>query len=120
MLKGTLIAESLRRGVALEVPLVVRRISRHAPVRTAVFQPDVWTHIDFEVDEDDAEALAESLAEGLHRPAWYADFCSSEEIFVVFPSRVFRYPRGDLAARKRALEFGRRMGVPSYQLDWPV
>lgn len=121
MLEGTLIAESLRLGAVLEgVPLLVRRISKHAPTRAAVYQPDVWTHIHFEVDERDAEDLAEALADVLSRPAWYADFRSDEEIFVVFPGRIFRYPRGDLGERERAQEHARKMGVPSYQLDWPA
>ena len=37
---------------------------------------------------------------------------------MVFPGRVFRYRRGDVAARQAAQEHGRRCGVPESQLDW--
>lgn len=121
MLEGTLVAEGLRVGARLEgVNLVVRRISKRAPKRTAVYQPDVWTLIDFEVDESDAAELADALAKALNaHPAWYVDFRSASEIFVVFPGRVFRYQRGDAKERKHAQEYGRHVGVPLYQLDWP-
>jgi hypothetical protein len=39
---------------------------------------------------------------------------------VVFPGRVFRYRRGDEAARAQAQEHGRQLGIPEHQLDWPV
>lgn len=122
MLEGTLVAESLRVGAKLEgMKLVVRCISKLAPTRTAVYQPDVWTFIDFEVDESDASALARSLANALNsHPAWYADFRSESETIVVFPGRVFRYRRGDTKERRHAQEYGRQVGVPVYQLDWPA
>jgi hypothetical protein len=34
--------------------------------------------------------------------------------------RVFRYPRGDSAGRAQAAAYGRSVGVPENQLDWPV
>jgi hypothetical protein len=43
---------------------------------------------------------------------------SATEATVVFPGRVFRYRRGDVAARQAAQEHGRRCGVPESQLDW--
>lgn len=121
MLEGTLVAESIRSGASLRgVRLVVRKIVRRAPERTAKYQPDIWTNIDFEIDEADGDTLADALAEVLDEPGWYADFRSDSEIYVVFPGQVFRYPRGDKAARAKAQQHGRRVGVPGYQLDWPV
>jgi hypothetical protein len=37
---------------------------------------------------------------------------------VVFPGKVFRYPRGDQAGREEAKAHGRSVGVPEPQLDW--
>ena len=39
--------------------------------------------------------------------------------FVSVRRPVFRYPRGDRAARAQAEEYGRSVGVPEAQLDWP-
>jgi hypothetical protein len=44
---------------------------------------------------------------------------AADDVFVVFSGQVFRYPRGDRAARVRAEEHGRSVGVPKAQLDWP-
>ncbi len=38
--------------------------------------------------------------------------------FVIFPGRVFRYPRGDHAARTEAEAFAVTLGIPAPQLDW--
>jgi len=116
---GVLILESLKVGVELtEVPLVVRKISRYDVSSATAEQASVWSVLDFEVDDDQAEALAEMLSGALDQPGWYADFHNLEEIFVVFPGRVFRYARGDAAARAEAQAFGRGLAIPEVQLDW--
>jgi hypothetical protein len=38
---------------------------------------------------------------------------------VVFAGRHFRYGRGDQAGRAEAVEYGKTVGVPEHQLDWP-
>ena len=119
MLEGTLIAESLRVGTTLgDLNLVVRKISRYRAGGTTPDQPDIWTTLDFEADESDARELAEVFAEVLDEPGWYVNFQSPAESFVVFPGRIFRYPRGDAAGRAAAQAHGRRLAIPEPQLDW--
>lgn len=119
MYDGAIILESLRVGTALEdIPLVVRKLSRHTVTGTAADQPSVWTILDFGVDDIHAVALAEALKGVLDKPGRYADFHNEREIFVVFPGRVFRYPRGDMASRSEAQAYGRELGIPEPQLDW--
>ena len=119
MYEGALILESLRVGVELsDVPLLVRKLSRYAVSSAAPSQPTVWSVLEFRVDDDLAYALAESLADALDQPGWYADFHNDHEIYVVFPGRVFRYARGDGKARAEAQQFGRELGIPEEQLDW--
>ncbi len=121
MLEGCFIVESLRVGTTLaDIPLVVRRIVRHRPAGIASHQPPVWTKIDFEVDDAYADALARALAGALDRPGWWADFRSATETFVIFPGRVFRYPRGDAGRRAEARAYGGSVGVPENQLDWTI
>jgi hypothetical protein len=50
---------------------------------------------------------------------WYCDFRSIDETFVVLAGRAFRYLRGDAAGRAEAEAYGRAVGVPEAQLDWP-
>ncbi len=120
MFEGTLISESLRTGAGLDaVALTVRWIARYAVGDAAPDQPGIWTAIDFEIADPDAEELAIALAGALgDRGGWYANFQSASEAYVVFAEKVFRYPRGDAAGRASAQAYGLRAGVPETQLDW--
>ena len=121
MLEGTLIAESLRVGTTLaDLNLIARKISRYRVGGATPDQPDVWTALDFEADDSDARELAEVFAGVLDQPGWYANFQSSVESFVIFPGKIFRYPRGDAAGRAAARAHGRQLAIPESQLDWPV
>ncbi len=120
MYKGALITESLRPGTTLTgIKLTVRRLHRVAPPNVAPEQPPIWTFIEFEVAENQAEDLARQLSKSLDATGWYCDFASSSERFVVFSGQFFRYLRGDKAGRAEAQSYGRSVGVPEAQLDWP-
>jgi hypothetical protein len=118
---GGLVAESLRIGSVVEgTPLTVTRISRADVGDVDAGQPLTWTFLDFEADDEYAESLAELLSDVLDATCgWYCDFRNADTTFVVFSGRVFRYPRGDQAGRAAAEEYGRAVGVPQAQLDWP-
>jgi len=120
-ISGALIAESMRVGASLEnLPMRVVKISREDAGDVSVGQPSTWTFIAFEIPDEHADGLAAAVAAALSETGgWYCDFRSADETFVVFAGRVFRYPRGDSAARAGAEEFGRSVGVPEAQLDWP-
>jgi hypothetical protein len=121
MIKGTLIAESLRAGAELTaVRLVTPKIARVAAGDPSAGQPELWTSIEFEAEDADAEPLAAALADALDdRHGWYTDFRTTGETFVVYSGRIFRYPRGDAHDRAAAMAYGRWHGVPENQLDWP-
>jgi hypothetical protein len=121
MLKGTLIAESLRPGTDLRVAgLRLPRLSREdvsASVTPA--QPPVWTIFEIEADDDAADTLALLLSRSLlAEGGWYADFVVGGDHVVVYADQIFRYAVGDQAGRAEAEEYGRRVGVPDSQLDW--
>jgi hypothetical protein len=121
MIQGALITESLRTDTTLDdLNIVVRKIVRSQPQNTTPEQPMTWTVLYFEADDAASEALASAFSEALDEPGWYVDFASESETFVVFPVRIFRYPRGDEKGRAEAAEHGRSLGVPESQLDWPV
>jgi hypothetical protein len=121
MIAGTLIAESLRLGTNLEnLKLTIRKISRYRAQGTTPDQPEIWTTLDFQADETGAGELAQAFADALDQPGWYVNFESPTESFVVFPGRIFRYPRGDKAGRAQAQAHGRQLAIPEPQLDWTV
>jgi hypothetical protein len=119
---GTLIAESLDMGAAVEgIALTVTKIVRADVGDVDAGQPRAWTLVEFEAREEDAERLARALETSLSRDGgWYCDFRSDAETFVVFAGRTFRYRRGDEAGRADAVAHGRAVGVPDAQLDWPI
>ena len=113
VLRGTLIAESLRNGIVLEgLNLRVTRVVRGDFGDEAKHQPRTWTVVDFEVAIEHASDLAASLERGLDAGGpWYCDFGDDVETFVVFGGRSFRYVTGDSGGRARAIcprPFGRR------------
>jgi hypothetical protein len=136
VLRGRLLAESLRVGHDLRIPaLVVTRLGRHdvsssttpapdaqeAPAAAGAVgsQPQVWTFVDFEAPADQAETVAEALARILEPDnGWWADFVVADVHYVVFADRVFRYRIGDADARDDVVADGLRAGTPRHQLDW--
>lgn len=122
MVKGTLLAESLKIGAELSVAgLRLAGVSRRdVSASVSAAQPPVWTFLEFEADDAIAGPLAESLARSLlAEGGWYADFRAGDDHVVVFAGKVFRYQRGDQDGRAEAMDYGRTMGVPEHQLDWP-
>jgi hypothetical protein len=118
-IRGTILAESLTPGTVLDGHgMRIIRWSRYEVSDTASYQPPVWTAIDFEAPERNGIALADQLADRLLSPGWYANWNSHDEATIVFPGKVFRYPRGDATGRRAAQNHGRRCGVPEPQLDW--
>lgn len=120
MLTGVVIAESLRTGARLDCRCIdIARVTRVAVEGGTDGQPPVWTLLEFAADEAHAEALAEQLAAALDPTgAWYVDFRSAHESFVVFAGKVVRYRRGEPDGRREAERYARSIGVPDSQLDW--
>ena len=120
-LSGCLIAESLRVGSVIDgMHLTVTKVSRAELGDVDAGQPRIWTFIEFEVADDDAEQFAHRLEGAIQsHGGWYCDFRSDAETFVVFAARTFRYPRGDNAERALVADYARSVGVPAAQLDWP-
>ena len=111
----------MRTGASLEHALTVTKISRSESGDVDAGQPALWTFIEFEAPAEEADALANELSAALEpRLGWYCDFRSDDETFVVFANRIFRYARGDAAARAEVENYARSIGVPESQLDWPV
>lgn len=123
MVKGTIILESLRENATLTgFRLVVRELgrgrSRLSPQQVAAGLPSIWSAIEFELEDARGGELAQVLAGLLDPIGWYVNFSSETETFVIYPGRVFRYPRGDPHARSEARAFGQVLGIPDHQLDW--
>lgn len=72
----------------------------------------------FEADEAVADEVAEQLSRNLKPKGWFINASTGTLVCVIFPNKVFRYTKGDQAARAEAARFGLTVGVPEGQLDW--
>ena len=116
---GYVIAESIRPGSQLEGnTFTLNRIERLTVDHASDNQPSAWTMIHFKFPQDQAESVTNALADVLDSPGWYTNFDTPDDTVVIFPGRVFRYPRGDHAARAEADAFAAPLGIPASQLDW--
>jgi hypothetical protein len=117
---GNLVAESLREGADLALPMAVRRVRRVHAGDAGVGQPAVWTFLEVVVAAGDVDRFAQLVSAAIEAGPWYCDLASGDETVVVFAGRVFRYPRADTAGRDEAEEHARAVGVPEAQIDWPA
>jgi hypothetical protein len=119
VIRGGILAESLIPGTGFDgYGMRIIRCARFEVTSAADYQPPIWTLIEFEAPAGSSDPLASELAGRLLSPGWYANWNSDTEATVVFPGRIFRYPRGDQAGREEVLAYGRSVGVPEPQLDW--
>jgi hypothetical protein len=133
MWKGLLLKESLH-DLGVLADLCITRTEVWQVENAAENQPSTWTALSFEAEEAQAERLAEALSQALLPQGWYIDAASAEEVYVIFPQKVFKYRKGDGAARgaargagrgaargaarEAAKQCGRTVGIPETQLDW--
>ena len=119
-MRGVLIIESLRVGARIAgVPLRVSAVARFAAPPEPVGGSPTWTFLEFEADLEHAERLLSMFERALDVALpWYASFKSSDEMFVAFAGRHFRYALGDLEGKAQAEAYARSIDVPESQLDW--
>ena len=116
MLKGLLLKESL---IQLDIlnRLQVTGSETWNIQNPADYQPSVWTAVRFETDDRQADHLAEELSRFL-KPRWFIDASTDSLVYVIFPGKVFKYPKGDQEQREVARQYGLRLEIPERQLDW--
>jgi len=108
----------MRPGTSLvDLGATLVKVERDTVGNAAPNQPKVWTVVTFETSLE-PNRLAEKFSDILDDApsVWYTHFRAGEDLFVVFPHRIFRYRVGDKTERERAQEYARSLGVP--QIDW--
>jgi hypothetical protein len=117
MLKGLILKESLE-DTRLLGRLTITRTETWQVGNAAEYQPSVWTAVSFEVDEGQAESIAEEISRSLKAQGWYVNASTETLVYVIFPGKVFKYVKGDGAQREAARSYGRLLNIPESQLDW--
>jgi hypothetical protein len=116
-MNGLLLKESLADTSVLDWVHVTKRESWQVS-NAAAYQPKTWTALFFQGEDSQADAIAERLSQALKPQGWYIHASAAAHVYVIFPSKVFKYSKGDSYQRDEAKRYGRSVGVPEGQLDW--
>lgn len=115
--KGLLLKESLADESVLE-RLVITKTEAWDVKNATENQPKVWHAMYYEGNAEDANDIANALSQGLRQGEWYTNFTDGEQVYVIFPQRVFVYAKGNQEKREEAKEYGRSIHLDESQLDW--
>jgi hypothetical protein len=115
--KGLLLYESLADISVLEL-LRITKTETWQVSNAAAYQPKIWTALSFEADDHQDDDIAEALSKALKTHGWYIDATTETSVYVIFPSKVFKYLKGAYSQREAAKEYARSIGIPESQLDW--
>lgn len=66
-------------------------------------------------DENDIERLAQHI-----KPGWYMHFWRDDEVIAIFKDKTFKFKYSDKSTWEPAIEYGRSVGIPAEQLDFPI
>jgi len=116
MFKGLLLEESLTDLGVLDL-VEVTQTEVWDVDNAEAGQPEQWTATSFQGETDQAGEVAEALSRAM-RPAWYANFSTETDVYVIFSRRVFSYTKGDKEARETVTRYALSVGIPESQVDW--
>ncbi len=82
-----------------------------------------WTLHKVEISDEKAQAIAGKLSRLIdkeHAQAWYVDFKTDTEHYIIFLDKVFHITdRTDKAQYDEAINYGIAFGIPRHQMDVP-
>ena len=119
--RGVIIAESLADAKVLQHVTIVKTIVEPVTEQHKTPWLAQWTLHTVSVPAAQVQATVNELSRGLEaeRP-WYADLNDGETYFVIFFGLVFHWRKGEAETAETAKAYGRGLGIPEYQLDFPV
>jgi len=117
--KGVIIKESLRDTAILDQLKIVS--TEVEAVKESHKTPWLkqWTLHTVEIDEGDAQSVAEKISKALEsKHDWYVDFKNEKYHFIIFRNKVFKVNRDKPEEYKEVKQYGVSLGIPDYQLDF--
>lgn len=78
-----------------------------------------WTLHTFAISEDKAKQFAKNLSKALEKKHnWYADFKNDKFHYIIFRNKIFKIDRTKKEEYVKATEYGIKLGIPEYQVDF--
>ena len=117
--KGVVIEESLQDLTILkQLKIISSKIEKVVESHKTPWLKQ-WTLHAVEIDEDDAQAIADKISATLDfEHDWYADFKNDKYHFIIFRNKVFRVDRNKPEEYEEVKKYGISLGIPDYQLDF--
>jgi len=115
---GVIIEESLKDKAVLDHVKISK--TKAEPVTEHHKTPWLkqWTLHTVEIQDKQADAVADLLSRSLENNYWYADFKSDDYHYIIFPDKVFKIVRGRPEQYEPVVKHGLGLGIPDYQLDF--
>lgn len=116
--EGVIIEESLEdRGILKDIKTISTKVE---PITAEHKTPWLkqWTLHTVSIPANDADQVAGIISKSLGDNYWYADYKNEKTHFIIFPNKVFKIDRTKVEEYKAATEFGLKLGIPDYQLDF--
>jgi len=119
MFTGLLLKESLKNtNFLLDHRITITKEETWRVGKRAVdWQPKIWTAVYITGNDTDLEDIAATISAAI-LDKWYANLSDSTTEHVIFHNKIFSYPKEDKAAKQKAWDYGKSLGVPEHQLDW--
>jgi hypothetical protein len=119
MYTGLIIAESLEKpDILLDKRITLTKEDIwHVGERAVDWQPKVWTALFITGADKDIGTIAANISDSI-LDKWYANLSDSTTEYVIFHKKIFSYVKGNNAAKQKARNYGKFIGVPEHQLDW--
>ena len=114
--KGVIISESLGEPSLLnEFDVYKARISKREELVDDRGNKGRWHFYWVYATDEQIEAISHQIKRG-----WYAHFWKGQKLLAVFLSKKFEFRAKDRATWKDAIEYGKSIGIPEEQLDFPT
>lgn len=116
--EGVIIEESLEDTSAMDGIKVVS--TKVEPITKEHKTPWLkqWTLHTVSIPSNEADKMAKKLSHHLADNYWYVDFKNDRIHYIIFPNKVFKIDRTKVEDYKAATDYGLKLGIPDYQLDF--
>ena len=117
--RGIIIEESLRdKSILKNVHIVKTEIEKVTDKHNTPWLKK-WTLHTIEVSEKKIMELSENISNALESEHnWYADFKNETHHFIIFRGKVFVVDRSRKEEYEEVKNYGIKLGIPDYQLDF--
>jgi len=108
------------RGIIIEESLIDNRILINFNIiklyiTAAERKSDQWHLFEVEVEENEIENISKQIIQG-----WYAHFWHGSNVMAVFANKVIKFNYLDKSTWNEVIEHGKKLNIPSEQLDFPI